>query len=165
MSTSLQRCVGGTFTGGHLPTRTQTGRFVALRAGTAVPVASRRTVAPEAGQRPAEYAVISTPTGQQLVEEGKWFALTSEGALKATSGDGQLRFQAVAVKRTDGEFVKGKPFLSDWVVEAELIDEQAFALQAGSSTSGTSNLLGKVLVTKITHTAETRRLIEEALMA
>lgn len=79
-------------------------------------------------------------------------------------GGSQLCFQALAVKRADGEFVKGKPFLADWVVEAELIDEQAFALQASSNPTGPS-LLGKVLVTKITHTDETRCRIKEVLRA
>ncbi|EFJ40857.1 hypothetical protein VOLCADRAFT_107970 [Volvox carteri f. nagariensis] len=145
----------------RMPSRNFAGSRLVLQATSAVSTAAR----PTEDLRPAEYAVISTPTGQHLVEEGKWFALSSEGALKASSGSGQLRFPALAVKRADGEFVKGKPFLSDWVVEAELIDEQAFALQASSNPTGPSNLLGKVLVTKITHTDETRRRIEDAFRA
>ncbi|GIL46692.1 hypothetical protein Vafri_3616 [Volvox africanus] len=163
MATTFNRSVFGPLSFRRLPTRRNAAeRTTTSRPSTAVSTAVRQYTEE---LRSAEYAVISTPAGQQLVEEGKWFALSSEGALKASSGDGQLRFQAVAVKRADGEFMKGKPFLADWVVEAELIDDQAFALQAGSSSTGPSNLLGKVLVTKITHTEETRRRIEEALRA
>lgn len=57
------------------------GRAVSLNASAAIPAIARRT---EEALTPAEYAVISTPTGQQLVEEGKWFALSSEGASKAS---------------------------------------------------------------------------------
>ncbi|GIL98692.1 hypothetical protein Vretimale_4069 [Volvox reticuliferus] len=162
MATTFNRSVFGPLSLRRLPARSDAGRTAVSRPSAAVPTAVRRYTEELSS---AEYAVISTPTGQHLVEEGKWFALSSEGALKASSGGGQLRFQAVAVKRADGEFMKGKPFLADWVVEAELIDEQAFALQAGSNSTGPSNLLGKVLVTRITHTEETRRRIGEALRA
>ncbi|KAG2499038.1 hypothetical protein HYH03_003223 [Edaphochlamys debaryana] len=125
------------------------------------PAAAKRVAVRASTTSFADYAVISTPAGKQLVEEGMWFPLCSVAAAQASSDGQRLRFPAVAVKRADGEFVKG-PRAANWVVEAELIDEEAWALQTASGKNSALPL-GKVLVTKIVHTEETRRKLEEAL--
>ncbi|PNH04807.1 hypothetical protein TSOC_008930 [Tetrabaena socialis] len=168
MAFTARRAAGATTSGRTSVRPSPLARgFVTVRAAAAAaPTPCRAAEGLASGPGPAEYAVISIPTGQQLVEEGQWFALSSTAALQASSGseDGRLRFPAVAVKRVDGEFEKGRPYLANWVVEAEwLIEEQAF--EAPRNASGASSRLGKVLVTRISHTEETRRLIEDALRA
>ncbi len=100
------------------------------------------------------------------MEEGKWFALCNQTAAQMTreTGGKTLRFTPSSVKTADGEFVRGKPLLSDWVVEAELVDERAFAVHAATLEEGRA-LLGKVVVTKIVHTEQTRKLLEDAFLA
>ncbi|PNW75293.1 hypothetical protein CHLRE_12g521000v5 [Chlamydomonas reinhardtii] len=132
-------------------------------AAATVPAAERPRVQGQAGApatTTAEYAVIQTTSGQQLVEEGKWFVLSS-GSIQASVDDGQLRFPCLSVKRADGEFVRGKE-AAQYVVEAKLLDEQAFEVASGKTRS---MALGKVMVTKIGLAEESRRLLEEALRA
>lgn len=80
---------------------------------------------------------------------------------QASVDDGQLRFPCLSVKRADGEFVRGKE-AAQYVVEAKLLDEQAFEVASGKTRS---MALGKVMVTKIGLAEESRRLLEEALRA
>ncbi|KAG2439218.1 hypothetical protein HXX76_004580 [Chlamydomonas incerta] len=172
---TIQRCLAST--SGRCPTvaappraTTRAVRPIVCAAagagvGVAVPAAERpRGILPQRAEAPAsssaEYAVIQTPAGQHLVEEGKWFVLSS-GSIQASVDDGQLRFPCLSVKRADGEFVRGKE-AAQYVVEAKLLDEQAFEVASGKTRS---MALGKVMVTKIGLAEESRRLLEEALRA
>lgn len=74
------------------------------------------------------------------------------------SGSGRVQFDKVVAFKRDGEYFRGRPYLEDVVVEAQLVEE----FTAGASVDVVQPMLGKVLVTRIAHTEATRRALEEA---
>lgn len=69
--------------------------------------------------------------------------------------------KVVALKREDGEYLRGRPYLTDVVVEA--IFEEEFPLVAATGSSSNEATAGRYLVTKIVHSDANKRLLEQAL--
>jgi hypothetical protein len=73
-----------------------------------------------------------------------------------------VQFDKVIAVRGDGGFLRGKPYLANVVVEGTLVEE--FAVP-GAHADAHTPVLGKVLVTRIRHSEDTLRLLQEAFSA
>lgn len=65
------------------------------------------------------------------------------------------------MKREDGEYLRGRPYLTDVVVEA--IFEEEFPLVPAAGGSSNESTAGRYLVTKIVHSEANKHLLEQAL--
>lgn len=84
-------------------------------------------------------------------------------ARQATAPGARIQFDKVVALRSDGQFVRGRPYLANVLVEGMLVEEFA-APAANSENAPSPPQLGKVLVTRIRHSEESLRLLEEAFL-
>lgn len=150
------------------PSSPQSSHATAFRPAAAVlsaPTAAdnRAANAPPAtlSDQDKPYAVIDVGGSQQFVEEGTWFACRT-GELQSAVPGAQVQFDKVIAVRSDGEFLRGKPYLANVVVEGTLVEE--FAVP-GAHGDAHVPVLGKVLVTRIRHSEDNMRLLQEAFCA
>lgn len=76
---------------------------------------------------------------------------------------GKIRFDKVVAARQGDTFVRGAPYVSEMCVEAELVEEFSLTAPHDSLDRRGSIAVGKVLVTKIRHTAQSQRVLQEML--
>lgn len=70
--------------------------------------------------------------------------------------------KVIALKREDGEYLRGRPYLTDVLVEAIFEEEFPLVPAAGGGSNGAT--ASRYLVTKIVHSEANLRMLEQALL-